>query len=38
VQWYSKAKMGFKRIVKMMKEMALDVDFDPSFITTNHIE
>jgi hypothetical protein len=38
VQWYSKAKMGFKTIAKMMKEMALDVDFDPSSITTNHIE
>jgi hypothetical protein len=30
--------MGIKTVVKMMKEMALDVDFDPSSITTNHID
>jgi len=28
VQWYSKAKRRFKTIAKMLKEMALDVDFD----------
>lgn len=33
-----KPRWGFKTIAKMLKEMALDVDFDTSSITINQIE